>query len=92
MTCDSALKCLLRHQAKWLLRLPAASAQVALALINACRRTFARLAEDPKFHFSQILNPGEIEIIHNPTILHSRGDVQDGEVCPAAIEIIMVAF
>ncbi|KAK9813596.1 hypothetical protein WJX73_009365 [Symbiochloris irregularis] len=41
--------------------------------------TFARLAEDPKFHFSQILNPGDIEIIHNPTILHSRGEVEDGE-------------
>ncbi|KAK9812337.1 hypothetical protein WJX73_003313 [Symbiochloris irregularis] len=41
--------------------------------------TFARLAEDPKFHFSQILSPGTIEVIHNPTILHSRGDVEDGE-------------
>lgn len=41
--------------------------------------TFARLAEDPAFHFSQILEPGTIEVIHNPTILHSRGDVFDGE-------------
>ena len=45
----------------------------------ACR-TFARLAEDPAFHFSEILEPGTIEVIHNATILHSRGDVEDGDV------------
>ena len=45
-----------------------------------CCRTFARLAEDPTFHFTEILEPGTIEVVHNPTILHSRGDVTDGEV------------
>ena len=45
-------------------------------------RTFAGLAEDPTFHFRQVLNPGDIEIVHNPTILHSRGNVDDGEVGP----------
>lgn len=44
-------------------------------------RTFAAIAEDPKFHISKILRPGEIEIISNQFILHSRGDVFDGEVC-----------
>lgn len=43
-------------------------------------RTFARIAEDPAFHFSKVLVPGDIEIIHNPTILHSRGDIFEGEV------------
>ena len=40
----------------------------------------AALAEDPKFHLTKKLLPGDIEIIHNPTIYHSRGDVADGEV------------
>ena len=53
-------------------------------------RTFARLAEDPSFHFSVVLNPGEAEIIHNPTILHSRGDVEDGEV-RAAHDIVWLS-
>ena len=48
-------------------------------------RTFARLAEDPAFHFSLVLEPGVVELIHNPTILHSRADVEDGEVRPAVL-------
>ena len=40
----------------------------------------AKLAESPDFHFSSKLVPGDIEIVHNPTIFHSRGDVFDGEV------------
>ena len=45
-------------------------------------RTFARIAEDPEFHFTKLLEPGDIEIIHNPTILHGRDEVEDGEVTP----------
>lgn len=44
-------------------------------------RAVAKLAESPEFHISRKLLPGDIEIVHNPTIFHSRGDVQDGEVC-----------
>ncbi len=43
-------------------------------------RTFAALAEDPKFHLQHTFQPGEIEIISNQVVLHSRGDVYDGEV------------
>ena len=49
-------------------------------LVEWCCRTFARLAEDPAFHFSIKLQPGDIELLHNPTVLHSRSDVVDGEV------------
>lgn len=40
----------------------------------------ATLAEDPEFHLSKKLQPGDIEIIHNPTIFHARSEVVDGEV------------
>lgn len=40
----------------------------------------AKLAESPEFHISRKLVPGDIEVVHNPTIFHSRADVQDGEV------------
>ena len=40
----------------------------------------ASLAESPEFHLSKKLQPGDIEIVHNPTIFHSRGEVFDGEV------------
>ena len=43
-------------------------------------RAVAALAEDPEFHFAQILEPGTIEWIHNPSIMHSRSEVVDGEV------------
>ena len=43
-------------------------------------RAVAKLAEDPSFHISRKLIPGDIEIVHNPTIFHSRGDIFDGEV------------
>eukprot|EP00891_Asterochloris_glomerata_P005068 jgi/Astpho2/5068/Aster-x0233 len=39
----------------------------------------ATLAEDPEFHLSKKLQPGDIEIIHNPTIFHARSEVVDGE-------------
>ncbi|KAL3155553.1 hypothetical protein ABBQ38_011107 [Trebouxia sp. C0009 RCD-2024] len=39
----------------------------------------AKLAESPEFHISKKLQPGDIEIVHNPTIFHSRGQVIDGE-------------
>ncbi|EIE24910.1 Clavaminate synthase-like protein [Coccomyxa subellipsoidea C-169] len=39
----------------------------------------AALAEDPEFHFAQVLEPGTIEWIHNPSIMHSRSEVVDGE-------------
>ncbi|KAK9845169.1 hypothetical protein WJX84_011671 [Apatococcus fuscideae] len=39
----------------------------------------AKLAEDPEFHFSRKLEPGDLELIHNPTMMHSRSDVYDGE-------------
>ena len=54
-----------------------------LIWVLMCCRTFARLAEDPAFHFSKVLQPGDIEILHNPTVLHSRGEIEDGEVCAA---------
>lgn len=43
-------------------------------------RAVAALAESPDFHMSKRLQPGDIEIVHNPTIFHSRGEVVDGEV------------
>ena len=43
-------------------------------------RAVAKLAESPEFHLSKVLQPGDIEIVHNPTIFHSRGDIFDGEV------------
>ena len=43
-------------------------------------RTFAAIAEDPKFHLTQTFVPGDIEIISNQIILHSRGDVENGTV------------
>ena len=46
---------------------------------HACRAV-ATLAEDPEFHLSKKLQPGDIEIIHNPTIFHARSEVVDGEV------------
>lgn len=40
----------------------------------------ATLAESPDFHLSKKLQPGDIGIVHDPTIFHSRGEVIDGEV------------
>lgn len=45
-------------------------------------RAVAALAEDPEFHFAELLEPGTIEWIHNPSIFHSRTEVVDGEVPP----------
>ena len=42
-------------------------------------RAVASLAEDPEFHISRVLEPGDLEIIHNPTIFHARSDIHDGE-------------
>ena len=53
----------------------------------------AALAESPEFHLSRKLQPGDIEIVHNPTIFYSRGEVIDGKVsssCPLALAAIML--
>ncbi|KAK9809629.1 hypothetical protein WJX73_008948 [Symbiochloris irregularis] len=41
--------------------------------------TFAKLAEDPEYHITIKLQPGDIELLHNPTVCHSRAEVSDGE-------------
>lgn len=51
----------------------------------AVYRAVAALAEDPEFHFAQRLEPGTIEWIHNPSIMHSRTAVVDGEVSSASV-------
>ncbi len=51
-----------------------------LKTAGGCFRAVAALAEDPEFHFAQVLEPGTIEWIHNPSIMHSRSAVVDGEV------------
>ena len=43
------------------------------------------LAENPAFHFSHTLQPGDIEWVHNPSILHSREPYTDGEVRPGSL-------
>jgi hypothetical protein len=43
-------------------------------------RTVAAIANDPDFHLNLKLQPGDIEIIHNPSTFHSRTKVGDGEV------------
>jgi hypothetical protein len=43
-------------------------------------RTVAAIANDPDFHLSLKLQPGDLEIIHNPSTLHSRTKIVDGEV------------
>ena len=43
-----------------------------LANLVLCRAV-AKLAESPEFHLSKVLQPGDIEIVHNPTIFHTRG-------------------
>ena len=51
----------------------------SLTLTSTAARAVASLAEDPKFHLSRVLEPGDLEIIHNPTIFHARSDIHDGE-------------
>lgn len=46
----------------------------------SCCRTVAAIANDPDFHLNLKLQPGDIEIIHNPSTFHSRTKVVDGEV------------
>eukprot|EP00879_Flechtneria_rotunda_P026178 GHRR01027895.1.p1 GENE.GHRR01027895.1~~GHRR01027895.1.p1 ORF type:complete len:107 (+),score=19.90 GHRR01027895.1:136-456(+) len=41
--------------------------------------TVAAIANDPEFHLVLKLQPGDIEIIHNPSTMHSRKKVVDGE-------------
>jgi alpha-ketoglutarate-dependent taurine dioxygenase len=43
-------------------------------------RTVAAIANDPDFHLNLKLQPGDIEIIHNPSTFHSRTKVVDAEV------------
>jgi hypothetical protein len=45
-----------------------------------CCRTVAAIANDPDFHLDLQLQPGDIEIIHNPSTFHSRTKVIDGKV------------
>lgn len=45
-----------------------------------CHRTVAAIANDPAFHLRMSLKPGDLEIIHNPSTLHSRTRVVDAEV------------
>lgn len=49
-------------------------------MVHSMYRTFAAICEDPKFHISKIFVPGDIEIISNQVILHSRGDLENGIV------------
>ena len=51
-----------------------------LACLSPSCRTVAAIANDPEFHLSLKLQPGDIEIIHNPSTFHSRTKVVDGEV------------
>ena len=53
-----------------------------LTLTSATARAVASLAEDPEFHLSRVLEPGDLEIIHNPTIFHARSDIHDGKASP----------
>ena len=46
-------------------------------------RAVASLAEDPRFHLALTLQPGDLEIIHNPSIFHARSEIHDGEARPA---------
>ncbi len=59
---------------------PAQHDELASHHIIPCHpcRAVATIAEDPKFHLAKTLQPGDLEIIHNPTIFHSRGDIFDG--------------
>ena len=61
---------------------------IAFLLISiwVCCRAVAKLAESPEFHLSKTLEPGDIEIVHNPTIFHTRGEVSDGQVSPTVID------
>lgn len=38
------------------------------------------LALDPEFSLSMVLQPGDIQWVHNPTMLHTRDGFVDGEV------------
>ena len=49
----------------------------------ACRTCQA--GGGPKHHFSVKLEPGDIEILHNPSALHSRAEVVDGEMCASIL-------
>ena len=60
----------------WSLLKPA----VCSSTLDCIGRAVASLAEDPRFHLALTLQPGDLEIIHNPTIFHARGDINDGEV------------
>ena len=55
---------------------PQADSYVSLRL--TCRAV-AALAEDPEMHFAELLEPGTMLWIHNPSIFHSRTEVVDGE-------------
>jgi hypothetical protein len=49
----------------------------------------AAIANDPDFHLRLKLQPGDIEIIHNPSTFHSRTKVVDGEVRLATLVILL---
>jgi len=56
-----------------------------MAILSVLCRAVAALAEDPEFHLAELLEPGTIEWIHNPSIFHSRTEVVDGEVSIPAL-------
>lgn len=42
--------------------------------------TFSAIANDPDFFLEKKLEPGDIQWIHNPSLLHSRTEIFEGEV------------
>ena len=42
-------------------------------------RTVQALAIDPKLSIHFLLQPGDIQLLHNTTVLHGREGFQDGE-------------
>ena len=43
-------------------------------------RTVQALAIDPKLSIHFLMQPGDIQLLHNTTVLHGREAFQDGEV------------
>lgn len=50
--------------------------------LNAARRTVQALAQEPELHLRTILEPGDIQWVHNTTMMHTRDGFTDGEVRP----------
>jgi alpha-ketoglutarate-dependent taurine dioxygenase len=43
-------------------------------------RTVQAIALDPELHFRMVLEPGDIQWVHNTSMLHTRDGFTDGEV------------